>query len=581
MPKIIVNMLGFPRHHESPLVFRIPQMRIVFFAALALCSLAMAATSQGSAEPALRGIIEEGARAYLEWPERKGDRDELLKLYSKSGFHLLWSDATKPSRQALDMLQELRNAGERGLDPNDYEGNRLTYLLVDLIETPAAGLEQWALFDAGMSQSILRFMSDLHFGRVDPAMLGHDLEVARDSIDMPAAIEHLASTDNVAVDVNAAEPQFKHFELLKKELAHYRWLAADQTLAVLPPLPSGSAKPGANYSGAKQLLELLRAFGDLPALDPASDASAEAPNADIVAGLKQFQHRHGIAPDGVLGRHTYDELTRPLAVRVRQIELTMERWRWIPPKLSSPSIVVNIPQFRLFAFETAEDSEAHMRQMDVIVGKAFESTRTPVFVADMTYVVLRPYWEVPYGIAVKEIVPAARMNPATIAKRGLEIVNGYGDRAEIFPNTPENVELLAAGSLRLRQRPGPDNALGLIKFMMPNHYNVYLHSTPSQGLFAESRRDFSHGCIRVGDPATLAQYVLRDRPEWSAEKIAAAMQGKANKGPTTITLKTPIRVFIVYGTAVATEAGKVLFFDDIYGHDARLEQALAARRNRG
>jgi murein L,D-transpeptidase YcbB/YkuD len=327
----------------------------------------------------------------------------------------------------------------------------------------------------------------------------------------------------------------------------------------------------------------LRALGDLPTVDPAAVAPAPVNTLDaaIVTGLKQFQHRHGISPDGVLGRHTYDELTRPLGDRAQQIELTMERWRWMPPKLSSPSIVVNIPQFRLFAFETAEDSEAHMQQMDAIVGKAFESTRTPVFVADMTYIVLRPYWEVPYGIAVKEIVPAARMNPATIAKRGLEIVKGYGDTATIFPNTPDNVELLAAGSLRLRQRPGPDNALGLIKFMMPNHYNVYLHSTPSQGLFAESRRDFSHGCIRVGDPATLAQYVLRDRPEWSAEKIAAGMQGKLGKGPTTITLKTPIRVFIVYGTAVATEQGKVFFFDDIYGHDARLEQALAARRNSG
>jgi L,D-transpeptidase YcbB len=566
-------------------------MRISVWPIFLLCSLSAAAFAQGSAEPALRGIIEDGARTYLDWPERKGDRDEILKLYAQSQFHLLWSDAIKPSRQALDMLQELRNAGERGLDPGDYEGNRLTYLLVDLIETPGAGLEQWALFDAGMSQSILRFMSDLHFGRVDPAMFGHDLEVVRDSIDLPAAILHLAKTDNVAADVNSAEPQFKHFELLKRELAHYRWLAADKTLTALPPLPGLSVKPSESYGGARQLADLLRALGDLPAADPATAALTSAPavapaqvstlDADIVTGLKQFQHRHGISPDGVLGRHTYDELTRPLGDRARQIELTMERWRWMPPKLPSPSIVVNIPQFRLFAFETAEDSEARMRQMDVIVGKAFESTRTPVFVADMTYVVLRPYWEVPYGITVKEIVPAARMNPATIVKRGLEIVSGYGDTAEIFPNTRDNVELLAAGSLRLRQRPGPDNALGLIKFMMPNRYNVYLHSTASQGLFAESRRDFSHGCIRVGDPATLAQYVLRDQPEWTAEKIAAGMQGKLGKGPTTITLRTPIRVFIVYGTAVATEQGKVLFFDDIYGHDARLEQALAARRNRG
>jgi murein L,D-transpeptidase YcbB/YkuD len=196
----------------------------------------------------------------------------------------------------------------------------------------------------------------------------------------------------------------------------------------------------------------------------------------------------------------------------------------------------------------------------------------------MTYVVFRPYWEVPHDIAVREIVPKARLDPQSIAARQMEIVDGYGATATVYPNTAVNVELLAKGSLRLRQKPGPDNSLGLIKFMLPNPYNVYLHSTPAQSLFAQSRRDFSHGCVRVGDPAGLAEYVLRNKPEWSRAKIDAAMNSGADS--VTVTLGAPIRVFIVYGTAVATEHGHIFFFDDIYGHDARLEQALAARRAR-
>jgi murein L,D-transpeptidase YcbB/YkuD len=184
---------------------------------------------------------------------------------------------------------------------------------------------------------------------------------------------------------------------------------------------------------------------------------------------------------------------------------------------------------------------------------------------------------VPYSIALKEIVPGARTNPASIEKHQMEIVRGNGDAAAVMPNTVENVELVAKGALRLRQKPGPNNSLGLVKFMLPNPYNVYLHSTPAEGLFGESRRDFSHGCVRVSDPVGLAQYVLRDSPGWTREKIQAAMNGT---NPVTVTLKNRIRVFIVYGTALATEKGNVLFFDDIYGHDQRLEAALNSRRPR-
>ena len=555
--------------------------------AVIMWAFSPAASAQAPAEDALKQIIEEGNPAYVDWSTAASDRVQIGKLYATNGYRLLWSDGEKPTPAAIALLQELRLAGERGLDPEDYPGNRLMYLVSDLLDVPHAGIEQWALFDAGLSLAGMRFLSDLHGGRIDPSAMGHDLSVGRINLDIPTTLARLSTAVNVTVAVDALEPQFSHYALLKKQLSRYRELAGQDGLNALPALPAKSLKPGDDYSGAPQLQRLLLALGDAGAGDPAA-AGGAPPAADapppqnlspaIVEALKHFQSRHGEKPDGVLGAATFTQLTRPLNQRVRQIELTMERWRWLPSELVTAPIIVNIPQFRLFAFESTTDSEAQIRQMEVIVGKSFDTTQTPVFAADMSYLIFRPYWEVPYSIALKEIVPSARANPAVIERHQMEIVSGGGDSAVVMPNTAENVELVAKGTLRLRQRPGPSNSLGLVKFMMPNPYNVYLHSTPAQSLFAETRRDFSHGCVRVSDPIGLAQYVLRDSPEWTRDKILAAMNGDK---PLTVTLKNRIRVFIVYGTAIATEKGNVLFFDDIYRHDERLQKALEARRARG
>jgi L,D-transpeptidase YcbB len=555
---------------------------------------AMAALAQGPAEDTLKQIIEEGNPAYLDWSTALADREQIGRLYAANGYRLLWSDGEKPSTAALVLLQELRHASERGLDPEDYPGNRLAYLLIDLIDSAHPGVEQWALFDASLSWAGLRFLSDLHYGRIEPASVGHNLTIERIRLDIPTTLAHLATAVDVRVAIDALEPQFTHYALLKRELARYRELAAEEGLNDLPPLPARSLKTGDIYPGTSRLARLLTALGDMrggqpqggepqgssqpgdpPPAEPPADAQTLTP--PLVDAIKHFQYRHGEKPDGILGAATLAALTKPLSLRARQIELTMERWRWLPSELVSAPIIVNIPQFRLFAFESTADSEAHIRQMDVIVGKAFEATQTPVFTADMSYLIFRPYWEVPYSIALKEIVPAARRNPSYIDKHQMEIVRGAGDSALAVPNTAENVELVAKGALRVRQKPGPDNSLGLVKFMFPNPYNVYLHSTPARGLFAESRRDFSHGCVRVSDPVGLAQYVLRDSPEWTREKIQAAMNGTSTM---TVALKNRIRIFFVYGTALVTENANALFFDDIYGHDQRLEAALNSRRPR-
>jgi len=259
-----------------------------------------------------------------------------------------------------------------------------------------------------------------------------------------------------------------------------------------------------------------------------------------------------------------------LAARVRKIALTLERWRWLPA-FQTPPIIVNIPEFRLFAFRQTADRAADILQMDVIVGRTFPRTRTPVFAADMKSVIFRPYWDVPRSITLREMLPKIQADPGYLASQHLEIVS-VGPAAAVLPATPATIAALAAGTARLRQQPGPDNALGLIKFDLPNFHDVYLHSTPAQQLFLRSRRAFSHGCIRVSDPVALAADVLRDTSgDWTPAKIEGAMHGPETRR---VALAKPIRVMILYGTVLAKEDGEVLFFDDLYGQDLRLERLL-------
>jgi len=287
--------------------------------------------------------------------------------------------------------------------------------------------------------------------------------------------------------------------------------------------------------------------------------------------VRSFQARHGLNADGVLGKGTLAALNVPLPQRIRQLALTLERCRWLVP-FKTPPIIVNIPQFQLFAFRTTEDLAADILQMPVIVGRTYAHSQTPVFEGNMRYVVLRPYWDVPYSITKREMLPKIQANPNYLARQRLELVNGQGDNSPVVAPTPENLQLLAAGKLRLRQQPGEDNALGLAKFMFPNSYNVYLHSTPAHQLFNETVRAFSHGCIRVADPLSLATLVLKDAPgDWTREKIQAAMNGTTMQR---INLPQPINVLILYATALATEAGPVLFFEDLYGYDQKLERQL-------
>ncbi len=475
---------------------------------------------------------------------------------------LLWFKNGQPSAQAGQVLEAMHDADAFGLDAADYE-----------LTVPPSDERR---FDAALSETASRFIEDLHSGRIDPRSVGFHLPAAAaGDFAVARVVRDLATTADVATALAAIEPRPLPYHRLKGALSKYRSLAREVANIRLPPLRQRSVSEESEYSGAPQLRLLLRALGDLPPADSAADQESTKVDAALAAGIRSFQRRHGLDADGVIGMRTFAALTTPLAQRVKQIELSMERWRWLSAT-SRPNIVVNIPQFRLIALPREQDATTEPLEMRAIVGQTYPHTRTPVFTTAITQVVFQPYWDVPSSILQRELLPPIRRNSALLDRYQMEIVRGEGDDAQVVAPSADAIRRLAAGELRLRQRPGPSNALGPVKFVMPNPFSVYLHATPERALFEHSQRTFSHGCIRVSEPAALAEYVLRDAPgDWNPQAIDAAMCGTETLR---VRLLKPVSVVVFYSTAMATQSEGVLFFEDVYGHDRKLQELLDARR---
>ena len=486
----------------------------------------------------------------------------LTSLYQRREMRPLWIRGRKSTDEARDLIANLALADTDGLQPEDYRASSLSSRRTALNAGQPSSIALLAAFDVDLTLQSMHFVHDLHFGRIIPKLVGFELDLPRPPFNTAALLTKLAAGADGHSQLGAAAPQFYHYRLLKEALSHYRQLA--QQDAVVLAHPKRSLKLGDLYESAVPLRALLRSLGDL---DEAPAAPTNFIDAGLVTALARFQGRHGFRSSGILDLATFQALTTPLATRVQQIELTLERWRWLP-EFSAPPVIVNIPQFRLFAFNSLEDRKNEILQMDVIVGRTFPSAHTPVFMATMSSVIFRPYWQVPFNIVKREIVPHALHNTNYLASEGLEIVPANDEGSTPLPLTAANIALLASGQLRLRQPPGPTNALGLVKFSLPNPHDVYLHSTPTPALFQQPARAFSHGCIRVSDPITLAVHVLAgSNGDWNAERVSAAMHGDKTLH---VTLSRPVPVLILYGTALATEDGKISFFKDIYGHDAKL-----------
>ena len=355
-------------------------------------------------------------------------------------------------------------------------------------------------------------------------------------------------------------------------LERYRVLAAlasKEDDADILPATKKPVERGDHYAGVPRLSRLLSRIGDLPAdaVNIFPDVDSDVYDATLVAAVKRFQTRHGLEPDGRLGKGTLAQLNTPLSFRVRQLELALERWRRLPYDPSRPAIVLNLPEFRLRAFDAGHQPALEMK---IVIGQAHK-LETPLLSSELETVLFRPYWNVPFSIQRKELVPHIKRDPSYISKNDFELVTPKGDVVAQDAVTDTLMAQLRSGKLHLRQRRGPKNSLGLIKFVFPNEYDVYMHDTPAKSLFSRARRDFSHGCIRLESAQNLAEWVLREESGWRQDRIVAAMQGQES---ISVKLTRPIPVMTIYVTAVVAENGEVHFFEDIYSQDAALEQEL-------
>ena len=532
---------------------------------VALLASAVAAIAWGGAlaSAEIAAAVAAHPSAHREW---------IAAIYAPADAGAVWFTADGARSDVAVALQELRAADRHGLAASDYDVDRLQ----DDVEAalrPDPPLAAVARADVALTAAVLRFVADLRFGRVRAQDVEPHFRVASKPASFVAALREAVARGRLAALVADAEPAFPLYARLEKLLAQYRMLALEP-LVPLPPLPAGETKvePGDRYAGVPALRELLVRLGDLP---PEAEAPAgEHYSGVLAAAVARFQERHELAPDGVIGRQTLAALgVRPEA-RVRQIELSLERLRWLPDLPRGPLLAINVPSFRLWAFADPHAVDRAQLSMPVIVGRAFRG-ETPMFVATMRSVEFSPYWNVPPRILRNELLPRLARDPALLAKDDMELVEtaGAGSATTVVDATA--LARLAAGELRLRQRPGPKNALGGVKFVLPNAMDVYLHATPAQELFARTRRDFSHGCIRVRDPAALAQFVLRDRPEWTPAAIDAAMTSGTNR---VVPLAAPIPVVIFYTTAIVDAGGNARFLPDVYAHDRKLEAALRNAR---
>jgi L,D-transpeptidase YcbB len=498
------------------------------------------------------------------------ERAELTALYQARGDLPLWIDTSgRPNRQARESLSLLHDARSEGLDPADYWQDAIEHQASTLtsISEPLPG--DLASFDVAVSRAMLRYFRHLHLGRIDPRELGLRLKVRAEDHDFADLLRSAQAGDRIVETVADLRPRLAQYQDLRAMLARYRALATNSS-SESSAMAVSAVRPGQVYAGVDVLFRELATLGDLP--ETSTLSRSERYEGALVEGVRRFQVRHGLEPNGILNKETQAALRVPLTWRVRQIELALERMRWLPDLNDDRLVAINIPMFRLWAWDsTPPDGEASL-VLDVIVGRAL-STQTPVFVEEMREVIFRPYWNIPPSILRNETLPHLSRDPDYLRRENMEIVRGDGDNAQPVDATAENVALLRKGVLRVRQRPGPHNALGLVKFVFPNQENVYMHGTPAQALFSRSRRDFSHGCVRVEDPVALAEWVLKEQPEWTRDRILAAMQGTRS---VRVSVPRPVQVILFYTTAaVMPEDGTIHFADDIYRHDARLDRALA------
>ena len=491
-------------------------------------------------------------------------------FYQLRGFFPAWCSDKGILPQAESLITEIKGAHDEGLRPDDYHLANILLLIETIKNKQIPGNtvnpELWADLDLLLTDAFMLYASHLLAGRVNPETVHTDWTVSSPTTDLTNILQSALNTNQIKKALTDFRPNHPGYSGLKTYLAQYRNI--ENAVQELPLLGIIHLHKGDKGTSVERLRERLIIVGDLYA---DNKDQADIFDETIEEAVRSYQKRHGLKQDGIVGPQTLEMLNTSLQKRIRQIELNMERWRWVPRNIGNRYLIVNIADFKLWVTE----NRRRVLDMRVVVGRPYR--RTPVFSAIMTFMVINPYWNIPQSLAIKDILPKIQKNTHYIEQQKIKVFKDWSNNAvEIDPETiawnkiePRNF------TYKLRQEPGSINLLGRIKFIFPNKFAVYLHDTPKRSLFKENNRDFSSGCIRVEEPISLAVYLLKDDPSWTRERLMETIE---NGTPQVIGLKRPIIVHLQYWTAWVDETGKLNFRHDIYDRDKPLDRALKERR---
>jgi len=469
----------------------------------------------------------------------------------------LWNDP----RAVQQLLEAVRASELDGLDPADYNLQILENLLRREAElatdnTLAAGL------DLLLTDSLIRLAYHLSFGKVDPEALDPNWNMTRHAEDMEVLVQQAEAIRTGQVDrlVESLRPQAPVYGRLRAALARYRELQAGGGWPAVP--PGETLKPGMSGERVAALRRRLVAGGELAG----GDAGGTRFDTTLEVAVRNFQRRHGLEADGLVGKGTLAALNVPVAARIDQIRANLERARWVLRDLPQTYVLVDIAGFSVTYTRNGEV----LWESRAVVGKPFR--KSPVFRSRMTYLEVNPTWTVPPTILREDVLPAIQRDPGYLALKNMQVIDYDGrpvDAAGINwqAYTGRNFPYL------IRQRPGPDNALGRIKFMFPNKHAVYLHDTPAKALFERTTRAFSSGCIRIENPYALAELLLEGDPDWDRRRILEAVDALQTRR---IPLREPVSVILLYWTVTPTPSGEVIFKPDIYERDSAIIRGLNA-----
>ena len=492
----------------------------------------------------------------------------LPAFYERRIYQPAWTGAGGPLPRARFLVEAIRRADLEGLTPEDYHLEKIEALLAQLEQRPGSfensTFPRLVDLDLLLTDAFLIYGSHLLSGRTNPELIDPQWVANRREADLARLLEETLDSNRIEEALAGLLPAYDGYRRLRDALAVYRRLAA---AGGWPTIEAGEKlKKGDSGERVRLLRQRLAAegFGDgAGGVDPFFFDDG------LELRLKRYQLQGGLEPDGILGPQTLQALNVPVGQRIRQIIANMERWRWLPQELGERHVLVNIAGFYLDVVERQQ----RLLSMRVVAGRTYR--KTPVFSDKITYLVVNPHWSVPDKIAREDLLPKQKKNPKYLTDQKIRVFRGWdGESRQIDPGSIDWTGVSAAGfPYRFKQDPGPSNALGRVKFMFPNKFDVYLHDTPAKELFARARRDFSSGCIRVEKPFELAAYLLRGHPGWPAEKVRSALSG-SDFTTETVKLPEPVNVHILYWTAWAGESGGIHFTADVYDRDGALDAAL-------